>query len=204
MYNIKPNIMNKDRLKIVIVGKAMSGKTTMALVLQSILPYPVTYTNSEDSKASLTNKLKHSSKILEGVDIEIVERTASRTPTKEESVASILPPYLDKTKKEIIEAYTFLRTHNQSIPIDTLEFMKDSSLNALNVNSDYPKISSMKFHSWLTHNGYVCVSSAHDLKEEDQKFIQTSSPNVRSGFYYKSTLYQHYTNLLALKPKSDG
>ena len=37
----------------------------------------------------------------------------------------------EKTKKEIIEAYIFLRYNNMSIPSDTLEFMKDSSLKAL-------------------------------------------------------------------------
>jgi len=34
-------------------------------------------------------------------------------------------------KNEIIDAYLFLREHNQSIPSETLEFMKDVSLREL-------------------------------------------------------------------------
>jgi len=34
-------------------------------------------------------------------------------------------------KDQIIEAYTFLREHNHSIPSDVLEFMKDTSLNEI-------------------------------------------------------------------------
>ena len=37
----------------------------------------------------------------------------------------------EQVKKEIIEAYVFLRTNNMTIPSETLEFMKDSSLKAL-------------------------------------------------------------------------
>ena len=39
--------------------------------------------------------------------------------------------YIEQTRKEIIEAYVFLRTNNMTIPSETLEFMKDSSLKAL-------------------------------------------------------------------------
>ena len=35
------------------------------------------------------------------------------------------------TKQSIIEAYVFLRTKNQSIPDETLDFMKDAALEAL-------------------------------------------------------------------------
>ena len=36
------------------------------------------------------------------------------------------------SKEYIIEAYLFLRKHNQSIPSETLDFMKDSALACLN------------------------------------------------------------------------
>ena len=39
--------------------------------------------------------------------------------------------YIEQTRKEVIEAYVFLRTNNMTIPSETLEFMKDSSLKAL-------------------------------------------------------------------------
>ena len=39
--------------------------------------------------------------------------------------------YIEQTRKEVIEAYLFLRTNNMNIPSETLEFMKDSSLKAL-------------------------------------------------------------------------
>lgn len=39
--------------------------------------------------------------------------------------------YIEQTKSEIIEAYLFLRKNNNTIPSETLEFMKDSSLKAL-------------------------------------------------------------------------
>ena len=41
----------------------------------------------------------------------------------------------EQVRKEIIEAYLFLRTNNSTVPSETLSFMKDSSLKAL----DEPK-----------------------------------------------------------------
>lgn len=35
-------------------------------------------------------------------------------------------------KKEILDAYVYLRTHNMSIPSSTLEFMKDAAIDKLN------------------------------------------------------------------------
>lgn len=34
------------------------------------------------------------------------------------------------TRQEIMDAYVFLRTHNNSIPDDTLDFIKDAALSA--------------------------------------------------------------------------
>jgi hypothetical protein len=45
--------------------------------------------------------------------------------------------YIEQTKSEIIEAYLFLRKNNQTIPSETLEFMKDSSLKALDQAINY-------------------------------------------------------------------
>ena len=49
--------------------------------------------------------------------------------------------YIEQTRKEIIEAYTFLRTNNMTIPSETLEFMKDSSLKALDQALTIPVVS---------------------------------------------------------------
>jgi hypothetical protein len=38
---------------------------------------------------------------------------------------------LQQVEKEIREAYLFLREHNNTIPSETLEFMKDASLEKL-------------------------------------------------------------------------
>ena len=51
--------------------------------------------------------------------------------------------YIEQTRKEIIEAYVFLRTNNMTIPIETLEFMKDSSLKALDQALTIPVVSGM-------------------------------------------------------------
>ena len=42
----------------------------------------------------------------------------------------------DYFKKHILEAYVFLRTKNQDIPDDVLDFMKDASLEKANSLSD--------------------------------------------------------------------
>jgi hypothetical protein len=47
----------------------------------------------------------------------------------------------EQVKKEIIEAYVFLRTNNMTIPRETLEFMKDSSLKALDQALTIPVVS---------------------------------------------------------------
>ena len=47
--------------------------------------------------------------------------------------------YIEQTRKEIIEAYVFLRTNNMTIPSETLEFMKDSSLKALDQAINYTR-----------------------------------------------------------------
>lgn len=39
------------------------------------------------------------------------------------------------TKKDILDAYAFLRTKNQSIPDEVLDFIKDASLEKLKANS---------------------------------------------------------------------
>ena len=49
--------------------------------------------------------------------------------------------YIEQTRKEIIEAYVFLRTNNMKIPSETLEFMKDSSLKALDQALTIPVVS---------------------------------------------------------------
>ena len=46
--------------------------------------------------------------------------------TTQEIMASILQTY-----SEIIDAYLFLREHNHTIPSETLDFMKRSSIEAL-------------------------------------------------------------------------
>lgn len=38
----------------------------------------------------------------------------------------------NQLKKEIIEAYIFLRENNNTIPSKTLEFMKDTAIDAVN------------------------------------------------------------------------
>ena len=43
----------------------------------------------------------------------------------------------EQISKEIMEAYIFLRTNNMTIPSETLEFIKDSSLKALKVAINY-------------------------------------------------------------------
>jgi hypothetical protein len=48
--------------------------------------------------------------------------------------------YIEQTRKEIIEAYVFLRTNNMTIPSETLEFMKDSSLKALDQALTIPDV----------------------------------------------------------------
>ena len=50
----------------------------------------------------------------------------------------------EQVKKEIIEAYVFLRTNNMTIPSETLEFMKDSSLKALDQALTIPVVSVRK------------------------------------------------------------
>ena len=49
-------------------------------------------------------------------------------------------------KNDIIDAYVFLREHNQSIPSETLDFMKDVSLRELE----------------RVENGRTCFSCKHD------------------------------------------
>lgn len=49
--------------------------------------------------------------------------------------------YIKQTRKEIIEAYVFLRNNNMTIPSETLEFMKDSSLKALDEALTIPVVS---------------------------------------------------------------
>jgi len=62
----------------------------------------------------------------------------------------------EQIKKEIIEAYIFLRTNNMTIPSETLEFMKDASLKALekqfvitDVVAMLPNIDSKEFSDYL-------------------------------------------------------
>ncbi len=112
--------------------------------------------------------------------------------------------YLEQTTKEIIEAYTFLRAHNHSIPSETLEFMKDSSIAALKDKYAYPAISSEKFQTWLADNDYVCVYNAHNLKERDQKFRKGRYSKGKYPVYDKGTLYSHYRNTLDLKQDTNG
>lgn len=54
-------------------------------------------------------------------------------------------------KNEIIDAYLFLREHNQSIPSETLEFMKDVSLRELEKIKD-----GRDCHSCL-HDGFQSI-----------------------------------------------
>lgn len=66
-----------------------------------------------------------------------------------------MSPAQKQIKDEIIEAYLFLRSKNMTIPSETLEFMKDSALKALE-----PDI--IKIESFVIEQ-----ASYHSEKEEE-------------------------------------
>jgi hypothetical protein len=72
--------------------------------------------------------------------------------------------YIEQTRKEIIEAYVFLRTNNMTIPSETLEFMKNSSLNALDQALTIPVVS-QRSELLLAYHRYLTEELSLDLKE---------------------------------------
>ena len=83
----------------------------------------------------------------------------------------------EQVKKEIIEAYVFLRTNNMTISSETLEFMKDSSLKALDqaINCTHSCIDDSKqlvlFANWLQFNSIYSSpkQQVKDFLKEQQK-----------------------------------
>lgn len=56
-----------------------------------------------------------------------------------EEVKNSKPRYVKEMEKEIMEAWTFLRKNNNTIPSDTLDFIRDASLEKLKLISQYSK-----------------------------------------------------------------
>lgn len=79
------------------------------------------------------------------------------------------------SKEKIIEAYSFLRQHNQSIPDETLDFMKEESLKALDLQ---------KCNSQIVNN-------------IDQHIVKKS-------VLIKGEEYKVYNVKLMLSPEEDG
>lgn len=62
----------------------------------------------------------------------------------------------EQIKKEIMEAYTFLREKNHTVPSETLELMKDSALKALEpVNADLADVSKCIYCENTPKKGYA-------------------------------------------------
>ena len=94
--------------------------------------------------------------------------------------------YIEQTRKEIIESYVFLRTNNMTIPSETLEFMKDSSLKALDQALTIPDVvDSKRFTETDLLNGYQagCIEGLDDccdlglddlkeIKEDGKKWVK--------------------------------
>lgn len=71
--------------------------------------------------------------------------------------------YIEQTRKEIIEAYVFLRTNNMTIPSETLEFMKDSSLKALDQALTIPVV--------VVPKGTLCCNEGDEIMTEEGSVI---------------------------------
>jgi len=56
-----------------------------------------------------------------------------------EEVKNSKSRYVKEMEKEIMEAWTFLRKNNNTIPSDTLDFIRDASLEKLKLISQYSK-----------------------------------------------------------------
>tara|TARA_R110000772_G_scaffold37589_4_gene89222 strand:- start:1379 stop:1681 length:303 start_codon:yes stop_codon:yes gene_type:complete len=86
--------------------------------------------------------------------------------------------YIEQTRKEIIEAYVFLRKNNMTIPSETLEFMKDSSLKALGEALTIPVVSNS-----LDQTIYVTNSSPNDVYAAFDSENRGSIEAEESGCY---------------------
>jgi len=69
-------------------------------------------------------------------------------------------------KKEIIEAVVFLREHNHTIPSETIEFMKQASLDKLKKRS----VTTFCFDCW-DRNGNTDTKVVDAVTVEDAKAI---------------------------------
>lgn len=80
-----------------------------------------------------------------------------------------------QVEKEIREAIVFLREHNQTIPSDTIEFMKQASLEKLNNNVE-PK--TYFFDCWDRH-GNTDTKTINALNIDNAQIIfKTKYPNL--------------------------
>jgi hypothetical protein len=80
--------------------------------------------------------------------------------------------YIEQTRKEIIEAYVFLRTNNMTIPSETLEFMKDSSLKALDQALTIPVVVK-PFYCWNSKcDGKRCINQCMGCEYYEEKELK--------------------------------
>lgn len=91
----------------------------------------------------------------------------------------------EQVKKEIIEAYVFLRTNNMTIPSETLEFMKDSSLEALDEALTLPDVvKSLKDKEAISFKEWIKLN----------KHTDTYNDFLEGGFTYTlGDLYREYS-----------
>ena len=83
---------------------------------------------------------------------------------------------IGQVKKEIIEAVIFLREKNQTIPSETIEFMKQASLEKLN----YPdcEIKTYFFDCW-DRKGKTCSKEIVALTADQAEIIfESQYPNL--------------------------
>ena len=71
----------------------------------------------------------------------------------------------EQVKKEIIEAYVFLREYNTSIPSETLEFIKDASLNILNETDRISEIRETYLNRIRSANKIIDTSDNEEHKQ---------------------------------------
>jgi hypothetical protein len=72
-----------------------------------------------------------------------------------------------QVKKEIIEAVIFLREKNHTIPSETIEFMKQASLEKLNATK---VLKTYCFDCW-DRNGKTFSKQIHSVSAEDAKIL---------------------------------
>ena len=95
--------------------------------------------------------------------------------------------YIEQTRKEIIEAYVFLRTNNMTIPSETLEFMKDSSLKALDQALTIPVVVSSK--TGLIKPTQLKETDLSKLREVCQNYIDFIDNDVE---YHEDNDFSNY------------